>query len=68
MPATKYTPAEVASIGDSIYRQRLQRKVEPEYKGNFLVIDIETGAYEIDADDVLATTHFTTHLSALHSN
>ena len=55
MPYTKYTPEEVAAKGDAIFRQRLRRKVEPEYEGSYLVIDIETGAYEIDADDVLAT-------------
>lgn len=54
MPCAKYTPEEVAAKGDTIYRQRLQRIVEPEYEGSYLVIDIETGAYEIDADDVLA--------------
>ncbi len=55
MPATKCTHEENASIGDTIYRQRMQCKVEPKYNGNFLVIDIETGADEIDADYVLAT-------------
>ena len=55
IPDTKYTPEEVASRGDTIYRQRLRGLVEPEHHGSFLVIDIETGAYEIDADDVLAT-------------
>ncbi len=54
MPYTKYTPEEVAAKGDAIFRQRLRRKVEPEYEGSYLVIDIETGAHEIDADDVLA--------------
>ncbi len=54
MPYAKYTPEKVAAKGDTIYRQRLQRIVEPEYDGSFLVIDIETGTYEIDADDVQA--------------
>ena len=54
MPVTKYTPEDVAAKGDTFYRQRLQKKLEPEYEGSFLVIDIETGAYEIDADDFLA--------------
>ena len=60
MPYAKYTPEEVASKGDTIYRQRLQGIVEPEYNGSFLVVDIETGAYEIDTDDVLATKRLLT--------
>ena len=55
MPYVKYTRAEVASQGEAIYGQQLRDKVEPEYYGRFLVIDIETAAYEIDADDVEAT-------------
>ena len=55
MPDAKYTPEEVVSLGEAIYDHRLRDKVEPEYNGRFLVIDIETGAYEIDADDVVAT-------------
>ena len=55
MPYVKYTRAEVASQGEPIYGQQLGGKVEPEYYGSFLVIDIETAAYEIDADDVVAT-------------
>ena len=55
MPDAKYTSEEVASTGDTIYRQRLQKIVEPGHKVSFLVIDIETGACEIDVDDLMAT-------------
>ena len=55
MQYDKYTCEEVVSQGETIYRQRLRDKVEPMHNGSFLVIDIETGAYEIDADDVVAT-------------
>ena len=55
MPYVKYTRAEVVSQGEPIFGQQLRGKVEPEYYGRFLVIDIETAAYEIDADDVVAT-------------
>ena len=55
MPDAKYTSEEVASKGDTIYRQQLQKIVEPKHNGSFLVIDIETGAYEIDVDDLMAT-------------
>ena len=37
------------------YGQQIRDKVEPMHKGKFLVIDIETGEYEISADDLGAT-------------
>ena len=55
MPYTNYTPKEVESRGKAIYRQQIRKKVEPKHKGEFLVIDIETGEYEMNADDLVAT-------------
>jgi len=55
MPYTAYTPKEVSSRGEAIYDQKIRDKVANKYKGQFLVIDIETGEYEIDADDLIAT-------------
>ena len=55
MPYTNYTSIEVASCGEAIYRRKIRDKVEPDHKGKFLVIDIETGEYEINADDLVAT-------------
>lgn len=55
MPYLNYTPSEVELQGESIYRRQIRDKVELKHKGKFLVIDIETGEYEIDADDLVAT-------------
>ena len=55
MPYINCTSKEVASRGESIYRQEIRHKVDPKYKGRFLVIDIETGEYEMNADDLVAT-------------
>lgn len=55
MPYADYTPEEVSARGEKIYQERIRAKVEVEHKGKFLVVDIETGAYEIDRDDLLAT-------------
>jgi len=55
MPYANYTPKEVSSRGEAIYEQQIRDKVETKNKGKFLVIDIETGKYEIDADDLMAT-------------
>ena len=55
MPYINYTPSEVESRGEGIYDRQIRDKVELKHKGRFLVIDIETGEYEIDADDLVAT-------------
>lgn len=50
-----YTSEVVAARGKEIYQQQLRDKVEPEHKGKFLSVDIETGDYEIDSDDLSPT-------------
>ena len=55
MPYANYSPEEVQSRGEAIYQQQLREKVEAQNKGKFLVVDIETGQYEIDEDDLEAT-------------
>jgi hypothetical protein len=55
MPYTNYTPQEVEARGEAIYEQRIRTEVEAKNKGKFLVIDIETGEYEIAPDDLIAT-------------
>jgi hypothetical protein len=50
-----YGPGEIAAQGEAIYREQIQSKVEPTEKGKFVVIDVETGDYEIDAGDAAAT-------------
>ncbi len=64
MPYTNYTSTEVASRGDAIYRREIRAKVEPKHNGKFLVIDIETGEYEMNSDDLVATKR----LLAKHPN
>lgn len=55
MPYANYLPEEVESRGEEIYQQQIRPQVETGNKGKFVVIDIETGAYEIDEDDLHAT-------------
>jgi hypothetical protein len=52
MRATRDTKEEVGTRGREIYEQQIRAKVEPEHNGKYLVINVETGEYEIDADDV----------------
>jgi hypothetical protein len=51
----RYTKEEIATRGKAIYERRIRDKVEPENNGKFLIIDIETGEYEIDEDDFAAS-------------
>ncbi len=55
MPYMNYSPDEVAARSEAIYEQHLRASVEAQHRGKFLVLDIETGDYEIDADDLAAT-------------
>jgi hypothetical protein len=51
----RYSTEEIVARGKEIYEQRLRDKLEPENIGKFLVIDIETGEYEMDEDDLAAS-------------
>jgi hypothetical protein len=54
MPHSQYTNEEVARMADEIYRRDIRPKVMPHHKGKFLILDIESGDYEIDEDDLSA--------------
>jgi hypothetical protein len=49
-----YTNEEIGRIGEEIYRRAIRDKVMPQNKGKFLVLDIESGDYEVDSDDLTA--------------
>lgn len=51
----RYSTEEIATRGREIYERRLRQKLEPDNIGKFLVIDIETGEYEMDEDDLAAS-------------
>jgi hypothetical protein len=50
-----YSPEEVASLGEAIYAEKIRPLVENTNMGKFVIIDIETGDYEVDDDDATAT-------------
>ncbi|MXW36142.1 MAG: hypothetical protein F4X26_00365 [Chloroflexi bacterium] len=50
----KYPPGEVAARGDAIY-EKIKPGLGDLEKGTFVVIDIESGDYEIGADDATCT-------------
>lgn len=55
MPYTRFSSQQVESRGEAIYRQQIRGLVEQTNRGKYLVIDIETGDYEVDDDDLEAT-------------
>ena len=51
----RYPKEEFARRGDEIYNRDIRPLVETEEnKGKFVLIDIETGAWETDADEMTA--------------
>jgi len=50
-----YTTEEVGRRGQALYDQKIRDKVEAEHHGQFLVLDITTGEYEIDDSDLAAS-------------
>lgn len=54
-PQPRYSKEEFARRGDAIYETQLRPALERENEGKFIAIDIETEAYEIDADELVAS-------------
>ena len=54
MGHSRYSTDEIVARGKEIYEQRLRNRLEPRNVGKYLVIDIETGEYEMDEDDLTA--------------
>ena len=51
----RYSKEEFARRGDAIYERELRSVLEKGNDGKFVAIDIETGAYEVDADELAAS-------------
>ena len=48
-------PEDVAAEARAVYDRLIRPRVEPGHRGEFLVLNIETGEYEVDADDLAAS-------------
>lgn len=55
MPKVRHASEEVARRGEEIYERNIRSKVESEYHGKFIVIDVESGDCEIDSRAIEAT-------------
>ncbi len=54
MSHPRYTSEEIVERGEALYNQQIRDQVETGNEGKFLVLDIETGAYEVDEDELAA--------------
>lgn len=55
MPYPGHTTEEIARRGREVYEREIRRAVEREHRGRFLVLDVESGDYEIADDDLDAS-------------
>lgn len=55
MAGHTYSAEEITARGEAIYREQIRSLVEATDKGKFVIIDVETGDYEIGTRDVAAT-------------
>jgi len=51
----RYSHEEFARLGQEIYERDIRPVLGPDDTGKFVAIDIETGSYEVDPDDLTAT-------------
>jgi hypothetical protein len=58
----RYSKEEFAQRGDEIYERDIRPQVEATHHGQFVAIDIETGAYEVDADELAASDRLVARL------
>ena len=54
MAYADYEPGEISARGAAIYLEQIFPTLGPEESGKFVSIDIESGDYEIDAEDPYA--------------
>ncbi len=52
MPHPRLANDEIVRRGQALYEQRIRANLDSSQRGKFLVVDIETGDYEINASEV----------------
>jgi hypothetical protein len=50
----RYSKEEFAQRGDALYESQIRSKVEEGNHGKIVAIDLETGAFEVDASEINA--------------
>lgn len=49
-----YTESEIAQRAQALYDQQIRPHVEADHKGKFVVVEVNTGDYEMDREDIVA--------------
>ena len=57
----RYTKDEAARLGDEIYDRTVRSQVEPARNGEVVAIDLDSGAWEVDPDEVSAAHRLEAH-------
>ena len=60
MTYPRHSREEFALRGQEIYEREIRPRVKPGDEGKFVAIDIESGLFEMDADDYTATERLLT--------
>jgi hypothetical protein len=50
----RYSKEEFARRGDELYETQVRPQVEADNHGKIVAIDLETGAFEVDASEIVA--------------
>lgn len=54
MPHPQYSSGEVAEKGQVLFEREIHPSLDASAHGKFLALDVETGDYEIDKDELAA--------------
>lgn len=49
------TGLQIGQRGQALYDQTSRTQVEQDHRGKFLILDVNTGDYEMDAEDLTAS-------------
>jgi hypothetical protein len=50
----RYGKEEFARLGDEVFESQVRPRLKPEDDGKFVAIDVESGTYDLDADELEA--------------
>ena len=62
----RYDKEESARRGEEIFERDIRPRLEAVPKNHFVLIDVESGAYEVDADEMAALHRLRTRLPNAH--
>jgi len=55
MASAKYSREEIAQRGETLFTEQIEPRLDEGDHGKYVILDIESGQWEIDASDASAT-------------